>query len=173
MRHHITCTICTAMLGCALAACSDRPSLVEPRATAPALLQQGGPPTPVETGPFVDELASELCGFPVVVELTGKEKLLELPGGRTILIAPGLTGTVTNATTGTTVTLNVTGPAQFNPLPDGGTEVVFTGRNVFIDPDAGFLLLIGRFDFVFDANGIIVQGLEGSGQSTDICALLA
>ena len=169
MRHHI---ICTAMLGCALAACSDRPSPVEPRATVPAL-QQGGPPTPVEPVPLVEEAASAICGIPVLVELTGKEKVLELPGGRTIVTAPGLTGTLTNGNTGTTVTLNVTGPIQFNPLQNGDTEVVLTGRNVFIDPEEGFLLLLGRFDFVFDADGIIVQSLDGNGQRTDICALLA
>ncbi len=173
MRHHIARTACTAaMLGCALVACSDRPSIVESRATAPAL-QQGGAPEPVETGQFVDELASEVCGFPVVVELTGKQKVLELPGGRTIVTAPGFEGTLTNGNTGKTVTLSLTGPVQYNSLPDGSTEVVFTGRNVFIDLEEGFLLLIGGFDFVFDAEGIIVQRLEGGGQRIDLCAVLS
>lgn len=74
------------MLGCALVACSDRPSIVEPRATAPAL-QQSGPPTPVEPGQFEDEISSEICGFPYLVEATGKLKTLDLPGWRTIVTA--------------------------------------------------------------------------------------
>ena len=169
MRHRV---IYTAMLGCALVACSDRPSPVEPVATVPAL-QRGGPPTPVEPGQFEDELASGICGFPVLVEFTGKEKVLELPGGRTIVISPGFKATVTNGITGTTVTLNVTGAVQENPLPDGSTELVLTGHNVFVGPEEGFLLLIGRFNAVFGADGNTVQPLEGNGQRTDLCALLA
>ena len=170
MRHHI---ICTAMLGCALAACSDRPSPVEPRATVPAL-QQGGPPTPIEPGQVEDEISSAICGFPFLVEGTGKLKLLELPGGRTILIGPADKATYTNGNTGTSVTLITTGPIQTNPLPDGGTEVVFLGHNVVGNPEAGFLvLLIGRFSIIFGADGSLAQDLEGSGQRIDICALLA
>ena len=173
MRHHITRTICTAMLGCALAACSDRPSIIEPRATAPAL-QQSGPPTPVEPGQFEDEIASEICGFPYLVEFTGKLKTLDLPGGRTVYMSPGFKGTITNGNTGTTVTLTLTGPIQVHPLPNGGTEVVFLGHNIVGDPEAGWLvLIIGRFNVIFDAEGGLVQDLEGNGQRIDLCALLA
>ena len=174
MRHHISRAVCTAMLGCALVACSDRPSIVEPRASVPAL-QQGGPPTPVEpAGQFEDEIASEICGFPYLAETTGKLKTLDLPGGRTIYISPGFTGTITNGNTGTTVTLNLTGPIQVNSLPDGGTEVVFTGHNIVGDPEAGWLvLIIGQFNVIFDAEGGIVQDLEGNGQRIDLCALLS
>lgn len=172
MRHHITRTMCAAMLGCALVACSDRPSIVEPRATVPAL-QQSGPPTPVEPGQFEDPIASEICGFPFLTEATGKEKVLELPGGRTILTFPGLKVTFTNGNTGTTVTLPLTGAIHVNPLPDGGTELVFTGHSTVGDPEAGWLvLIIGRFNVIFDAEGGLVQDLEGSGQRIDLCALL-
>jgi hypothetical protein len=161
------------MLGCALVACSDRPSIVEPRATVPAL-QQSGPPTPVEPGQVEDQIASEICGFPYLVEATGKLKTLELPGGRMVFMSPGLRGTITNGNTGTTVTLPLTGPLQFNPLPDGGTEVVFTGHNIVGDPEAGWLvLIIGQFNAIFDAEGGLVQDLTGTGQRIDLCALLA
>ena len=173
MRHHTTRTLCIAMLGCALVTCSDRPSIVEPRATVPAL-QQGGPPTPVEPGQLEDPIASEICGFPYLVEGTGKLKVLEVPSGRTIVIGPADAATITNGNTGTTVTLNVTGPIQFNPLPDGDTEVVFLGHNIVGNPEAGFLVLtIGRFNAIFDAEGGLVQDLEGRGQRIDLCALLA
>jgi hypothetical protein len=161
------------MLGCALVACSDHPSIVEPRASVP-VLQQSGPPTPVEPGQFEDPIASEICGFPYLVEVTGKVKVLELSGGRIFYMSPGVKATITNGNTGTTVTLNLTGPIQFNPLPDGGTEVVFTGHNIVGDPEAGWLvLIIGRFNAIFDAEGGLVQDLEGSGQRIDLCALLA
>jgi hypothetical protein len=161
------------MVGCALVACSDRPSIVEPRATVPAL-QQGRAPTPVDPGQFEDEIASEICGFPFLVEFTGKLKMLDLPGGRRLFIGPAGHGTFTNGNTGTTVTLNLTGPIQINPLPDGGTERVFLGHNIVGDPEAGWLvLIIGRFNVIFDAEGGLVQDLEGTGQRIDLCALLA
>jgi hypothetical protein len=161
------------MLGCALVACSDRPSTVEPRASVPAL-EQSGPPTPVEPGQFEDPIASEICGFPYLVEATGKLKTLDLPGGRTFFMSPGLKGTITNGNTGTTVTLPLTGPIQFNPLPNGGTELVFTGHNIVGDPEAGWLvLIIGHFNAIFDAEGDLVQSLAGTGQQIDLCALLA
>jgi hypothetical protein len=173
MRHHVICTIYTAMLGCALVACSDRQSPVEPAMTVPAL-QRGGPPTQVEPGQVVDEASSAICGFTVLVEITGKVKDIALPGGRTISIFPGDKVTFTNGNTGTAVTLNGTGPFQINPLPDGGTEFVFTGNNLVIDTDVGFLVATrGRFTIVVGADGSIVQPFEGSGQRTDICALIA
>jgi hypothetical protein len=161
------------MLGCALVACSDRPSIVESRASVPAL-QNGGAPEPVETGQFEDPIASEICGFQFLVEVTGKLKTLDFPGGRTIVIGPAGHGTFTNGNTGTTVTLNLTGPIETIPLPDGGTEVVFTGHNIVGDPEAGWLvLIIGQFNVIFDAEGGLVQDLTGSGQRIDLCALLA
>jgi hypothetical protein len=48
-----------------------------------------------------------------------------------------------------------------------------TGRNLLGDPDAGFVLAIGNFSYVFNAQGKLVQPLKGEGQLTDICGLLS
>jgi hypothetical protein len=50
---------------------------------------------------------------------------------------------------------------------------VVTGRNLLFDPFAGFVLAIGRFSYAFDAEGILIQPLEGIGRLIDICELLA
>lgn len=48
-----------------------------------------------------------------------------------------------------------------------------TGRNFAIDPVAGTTVVIGRFSFVFDAEGNLVQPQEGNGQRIDVCELLS
>jgi hypothetical protein len=46
------------------------------------------------------------------------------------------------------------------------------GRNGFIDPSVGLLLLIGDFTVVFDSNGNFISGPTGNGQITDISGLI-
>jgi hypothetical protein len=44
------------------------------------------------------------------------------------------------------------------------------------DPEAGVVLTIGNFTYVFDADGNLIQSFEdtdGNGQVIDVCALLA
>jgi len=168
MRRHMTRT---ALLCCALVACSERPSPLGPTSAVPHF-QRAGPPTPVEQPLTLDENVSALCGFPVLVALSGKQKVLELPN-RTITTGPGLDITLVNGNTGRTVTLNITGAIRFDPLPNQHTDIVLTGRNLFGDFELGLLLLRGRFDFIVDANGNGVRPLQGNGHVTDVCALIA
>jgi hypothetical protein len=49
---------------------------------------------------------------------------------------------------------------------------VVTGRNLLGDPEAGFVLAIGNFSFVFDAGGNLIQPLAGKGTLTNICELI-
>ena len=53
-------------------------------------------------------------------------------------------------------------------------EFVGTGRNPLIgfEPEAGFVLAIGTFNFVFDADFNLIQPVPGNGQLIDICQLL-
>ena len=50
---------------------------------------------------------------------------------------------------------------------------VMTGRNFAIDPEAGTTVVIGRFSFVFDAEGNLIQPQTGTGQRIDVCELLS
>jgi hypothetical protein len=52
-------------------------------------------------------------------------------------------------------------------------ETVATGRNLLGDPDAGLVIAIGDFSFVFDAKGNLIQPLTGEGQLIDVCEALA
>ena len=113
------------------------------------------------------------CSFPVLVEATGDVKTIELPNGTTLFVFPGLDVTLTNPETGTSETYSVTGANRVLP-PDKGVVVTeVTGRNLLIDPEAGFVVASGNFSFAFDAEGNLVQPLEGEGQLIDVCEALA
>jgi hypothetical protein len=120
----------------------------------------------------------QVCDFPVLLELTGKSKVIELGGGRTIVTAPNLKVVATNLTEpANQVSLNITGAIHQKTLGDGSVKSVFTGRNLVLgtlDVPTFLDLTIGHFTFVLAANGTtIVQELSGTGQRIKICDLLA
>ena len=118
--------------------------------------------------------AGGVCAFGVEILLTGKAKTIDLPGDRFIFTSPGLHATLTNLDDPTKqVTLNITGAFHQTTEQDGSVVTVSTGRSLLFDPQAGFVLAIGNFSFVFDANGNLIQPLQGQGQLTDACALIA
>ena len=113
------------------------------------------------------------CSFPVILETSGKIKTIELPHGTTLITFPGLKATLTNPATGTSETYSVTGANRVLPL-EGNIQVTeLTGRNLLLDPVAGFVVASGNFSFAFDAEGNLVQPLEGEGQLIDVCEALA
>jgi hypothetical protein len=113
------------------------------------------------------------CAFPVLLEETGKQKLIELPG---IMIFPGLKGTLTNlADTENQVTLVEPGTGRVTPLENGDLLVEATGRNVLVVTGEGIFQTIGRVEFTlappYDV-GSELTILENQGQLIDVCALL-
>jgi len=144
-------------------------------AAAPmAVAARQSPPSPVETSQELPVGAVfGRCDFPILFETSGKAQKLTLPGGRFIFTAPELTATLTNLKTGQQETLIITGAFHQSTDEEGNVVTVATGRNILGDPDAGFVLAIGNFSFVFDAEGNLVQSLEGEGQLIDICELLS
>lgn len=143
-------------------------SVVAPITTAVA---QQGPPED-----FTDSFTIEgICEFPVLVELNGKAKTLELPGGSLLFTSPQLTATFTNLDSPShRETLGITGAISQTVLANGDVELVFTGRNLVIDfdPIAGFVITIGRFSVSFDDDFNVTQPLSGNGQVIDVCGLL-
>jgi hypothetical protein len=114
------------------------------------------------------------CSFPIQLELSGKGKVITLPDDRRILTSPGLDVTVTNMDNGEQATFNITGTLhETTNLETGEVTTVVTGRNLLFDPEAGVVLTIGNFTYVFDAEGDLIQAFEGEGQVIDVCALLA
>ena len=132
----------------------------------------GGPP--VEQTFDVTWPAGYQCAFSVHLTGQGKAKTITLSGDRFILTSPGLFATVTNVDNPSkNVTLNITGAAHPTQMPDGSTVWRFTGRNLNADPRAaGFVLFIGNFTVVYDAGGNPTQPLSGTGQMSDICAMI-
>jgi hypothetical protein len=116
------------------------------------------------------------CAFPVLLEETGKEKLIDVPGEDSMLIFPGLRGTFTNvAEPDNQVTLVEPGKGRATPLENGDLFVVATGHNVLVVPGEGIFLAIGRVEFILappHTVGSELTILENQGQLIDVCALL-
>jgi hypothetical protein len=148
---------------------------------APMVLAQAGAP---EDAGFTLEIQPGdfpgTCDFPVLLETSGKGKAIELPGKKKgvaeafIFTSPGLDATLTNVNNPENQeTYNITGSVTQTKLENGNVETVLTGRNLAIDPEAGFVIAVGNFSFVFDAKGNLVQPLSGEGQLIDVCEALA
>jgi hypothetical protein len=138
-----------------------------------ASAQNGGAPQDVEQ--IYDLPAGAVfgnCDFPVTLVLSGKGKTIDLPGDRFIFTSPGLTATLTNAETGEEATFGITGALHQATRESGDVVTVVTGRNLLGDPQAGFVLAMGRFSYVFDAGGELIQPLSGKGRLVDVCTLV-
>ena len=145
---------------------------------APTVLAQGngGAPEDVSGTISADDVAKFFpghCSFPIQLDLSGKGKVITLPDGRRILTSPDLFVTVTNMDNGEQATFNITGTLHETTLETGEVTTVVTGRNLLFDPEAGVVLTIGEFTYVFDAEGTLVQAFEGKGQVIDVCELLS
>ena len=145
---------------------------------APMVLAQGQGGAPVDAGFTTDINPGDYpgtCDFPVHLEVSGKGKTIELPGKKGfILTSPGLNATLTNLDNPENQeTYNITGSVRPRTLENGDVETVITGRNLAIDPEAGFVVAVGNFSFVFDAEGNLVQPLTGEGQLIDVCEALS
>jgi hypothetical protein len=119
--------------------------------------------------------AGDACAFPVEIALQGKSKLIELPGGGSIVTSPGQFATVKNLSPPfKQVSLNITGAFHISPQPDGSILTRYSGRNLILDVEAGFVLAIGNFSFVSDATGnaVLVPLTKQGGQLIDVCALI-
>jgi len=114
------------------------------------------------------------CDFDLEVSFSGLAGEIDLPGNRFIFTAPRLTATLTNVSDPTkSVTFSITGAFHQSTDQNGNVTTVATGRNLLGDPEAGFVLAIGDFSFVFDSNGnLIQQPLAGQGQLIDVCGLI-
>ena len=114
------------------------------------------------------------CEFPFSLDFSGKAKTIELPNGGFIFTSPGLDVTITNLDKPENqATFNITGSVHQSTSENGDVVTVMTGRNFAIDPEAGTTVVIGRFSFVFDAEGNLIQPQTGTGQRIDVCELLS
>lgn len=116
------------------------------------------------------------CSFPVTVVYTSDQQLRPGPNGLTTGHA---TATVTNDTTGKTLTYNVSGPGKVTNNPDGSFAVVAGGPNLLWTTVANsypgvpqLAYSTGRVQFSVASSGKTTSySLNGS--RTDVCAALA
>ena len=128
------------------------------------------PPEPVTFPPL--PLGEEYCGFPVLYEVSGKTKVIELPSGDTLFKNPGSRVTLTNLETGKQVTYVATGTIRLTESENGELLLITTGRTGLSDENIGILVPIGRFTLVIDEEGHFSQPM-GNGRLIDACAQLA
>ncbi|MET0527141.1 MAG: hypothetical protein ABW003_02135 [Microvirga sp.] len=139
----------------------------------------GNPPAFVDDTPFdISAILESLyrADYPeadldYTLSISGKSKTVDLPGDQQIFTSPGGVATFTNGT-GEKVTVNITGSFHTTTNRDGVTEWVSTGRSLLLDPEAGFVLVSGRFTWTADGDGNILETLSGRGQITPVIDLL-
>jgi hypothetical protein len=138
---------------------------------------------PFDQQPF--NVAANRCGFPVRVTIVaGNEYIVSstvAPDGTTTERVTGrLVETLTNTTTGHSITLNVSGPFTVQLQPNGAPVFVDAqGQNVsFFSPASqlkfnvpGILYSTGRLVRQFQ-NGVL-QSVSLSGNATNVCPLIA
>jgi hypothetical protein len=151
--------------------------------TLPALLlaapsAQAAPPTH-QKEVIDDTSVDQSCGFPIQIHNTGFIITIQwvTPDGtiRTFVAAPQAKATLTNLSTGKTITVNLSGPAHITDNPDGSLTFVGTGlwgwgHNPNTE-EPGQFLTAGRFVFSIDAAGN--ESFQRTGQLTDLCQELA
>jgi hypothetical protein len=117
------------------------------------------------------------CGFPVEVHVTGTDiGVISTVQGevREFHAFAGGSATLTNLDTGTTITMNIAGPARITYGADGSATVVGTGPTLFFflfQGNPGITWLSGRWILTVDAQGN--QTFSYVGTTRDLCAELA
>ena len=138
-------------------------------APAPVGAQQS-PPSPADATILFpgDVFDFRICpSFDVRIDVQGKQGILALPGGTTIVTSPALKATVTNLATGEQVDLNITGTTQISQTGDQvflGSNLVLRAEEFGDTPPNMLAYVTGRFTY---------PPFSGVGTLTDICVLLA
>ena len=150
----IVCVLAAALAALAVA-------LVVPKGASAA------PPSPADQTFTV----RGVCHFPVHVRVTGKMKVIDVPGPDVLITVPGQHATLTNLREpGNRVTVNAAGPGRLTQLRNGDVLLVVRGRNILYDSGEGIFLTIGRVKLRVGGDITI---LESHGRIIDLCKRLA
>jgi hypothetical protein len=123
-----------------------------------------------------------VCDFDVEyseVRVHGNEIVFFDQGGdlAKAIIAGNFVVTLTNAETGSSLTLNISGQFFVTPNPDGSQTLVGHGRNLFftVTPEPFFVFHVGRaaLTISFTEESVDLVFNEVSGKGNDICDALA
>ena len=146
------------------------------------------PPLPLPTGPTAlpgqDTLGTAgFCPFPVLIEYTRSTahfRETTLPDGTIVFKVEGSAFvTVTNQTTGTSLSYNISGPGTLTVRPDGSFSLDVHGPNLLWTTVANSFPGVPQLAYT---HGHVVVDVAASGQtvsyslsgnSVDVCAALA
>lgn len=145
-------------------------------ATPLAAPGQGAPIDVSGTTTFIpaNTIKPGACAFDVLwTYINGKAKLIQFSDTRFIVTSPALETEVKNLSNSNTVDLSVTGAFHVTVKDNGDIVYIVTGRNLLGDPEAGMVLAIGTFSFIFDSKGNLKQPLIGQGTLTNVCELIS
>ena len=114
-----------------------------------------------------------ICGFDVQATVTGKQGVISLPSGGSIVTGPVDLRHLHESLRSD----EKRDPEYHRSIPhlvdqNGNTIVTVTGRGAAADPSFGLVLLVGEFTLVFDPQGNIISGPTGNGQIINICQLI-
>ena len=139
------------------------------------------PPT-IFPFPSEDMTLSGICKFDVNLTVLDQNESLKIFSDGSLMLTGTFKVALTNAKTGKSIEVNVSGPVFVTPNPDGsGTEVLTGGSLLYFFPGdlpgGAPLLLVttGPVVLQFDkfVGGKIVDFKHTSGTTLDVCAALA
>jgi hypothetical protein len=153
----------------------------------PAIAGAQRPHTPYSPGPNPTVLEGYCTGFTAIVTISKFNQYIiqdttdPLTGVETLRITGHAQATVTNESTGESVTYNISGPATVVINPDGSFSADAAGPNLLWTlPDNSFpgvpaiSYTTGHVTFEVDARGQTTSyTLAGGARQTDVCAILA
>ena len=131
-----------------------------------------------------DVLITDQCAFPVLAHFDGPEidtTFVDRDGNpfRLLGVFPGMTVTLTNTETGSSITLGATGSFHLTVEPDGSASLMVTGHGL-VPPDfmaplglkPGIWYLTGRLAATGDADGNLTS-VAITGTLVDLCPQLS
>jgi hypothetical protein len=128
-----------------------------------------------------DTRITHQCDFPVLGHIDGREIVTTFTDAegtpvKQIAVFPGNRITLTNAESGTSITVMGTGSSQLRAQPDGSTTARAMGHGVFfpnpLTGEPGIWYLSGKGTTVIDANGNPTSN-SVAGRLVDLCSDLA
>jgi hypothetical protein len=112
-----------------------------------------------------------VCDFPVAIEITANKEFVTFFDDGRIHVTGKLFATVTNAESGESLDINISGPALISPESErGGGRLLL----ILFEEDVegpGLLLTTGRVDIIRGEDGFIDEFTVRGGR-TDLCAAL-
>ncbi len=187
MRFLVLSSLIVVLTGCSDTAPTAPAAGGDAAALSPQVIVQArGKPTrsPLPAGPF-EIPAGLVCGFALLGETVVNKQVVTTfppePNGDVVQLATGAFVTrLTNAATGESSDVNISGPGRTTIHPDGSVTLEASGRWLFIffpgdlgeNSGASAFINSGQVVLGFGADGSITL-VSQSGHQEDICALLS